>query len=188
MKEIFDSPTYVSNIVSKPFVFPDELYTQNNGANFTTLPVSIYILFTPDHIFDLLEIEFTDDSTNVKRFELILNNNFSIVNELKHTLLVNSTVLSDIGKLNDINITILETFDNKNPKNVKLSLKACLHKDLSTTTETTLKNKVITKIIPITTIYHPDSKMTSISEETTNLFTTSDSTTQKIYGMLRNFY
>ena len=167
---------YVSNIVSKPFVFPDELYTQNNGANFTTLPVSIYILFTPDHLFDLLELEFTDDSTNVKRFELILNNNLSIVNELKNKLIINKTILSDIGKMNDINITILETFDNKNPQNVKLSLKACLHKDQSTTVLTTLKNKVITKT------FHPDTTMASISEETTNIFTTTDSTTQKIYG------
>jgi hypothetical protein len=181
MKEIFDSPIYISNIVSNPFVFPDELYKQNNGVNFTTLPVSINILFTPDHMFELLELELTDDSTNVKRFELSLNNNLSIVNEFKNKLIINKTVLSEIGKINDINITILETFDNKNPQNVKLSLKACLHNDLPTTVVTTLKNKV--KTLPITTIYHPDTTMTSISEETTNIFMTSDSTTQKIYGM-----
>jgi hypothetical protein len=154
--EILDNSELVTDIITKPYVYPAELFSESNGVNFEIMPVEILIKLNDLIKFDHLKLEFVDESTNINKYEIILNEDLAIRNLTNSKFNLDNDVLEKLKPLKLIKVNLLGTRDNKNPMNVKLSLKACLEKKTSPMIydRTTKKTKLnATTSYPATIIY-----------------------------------
>jgi len=162
--EILENQSIVSDIITSPFVFPNELPFSKKGINFPDneeefQKVSIEIIFVKENPVLLSQIRFNNDS-NVDTFDLILNNQTTI--EITSGKIVDVKrflgIYPEFQNLQFLKIVITSTTDGYSPKNVKLSILSCNKTAPSTssvisTSETSIIPTTVT--VPTTTTIKP---------------------------------
>ena len=126
----------------------------SDGVTFSDLQPSIDIVFRSNILIYLSTISIISSTTNAKRFQIELLNSEDVAQYQieSSSLTVNFESLPSVV-LAGIRITFLETTDGQPPKNIILSIEACIEEILIETTPatTTTTPAPITSGIPPTT-------------------------------------
>ncbi|CAF4035916.1 unnamed protein product [Rotaria sp. Silwood2] len=134
-------------------------HTKQNGVTFANMTPSIDIIFRSNILIYLNSISIisTTTITNLKRFRIeLLNNENDIQYKIESSsMTVNLESLPSVV-VAGIRLTFLETNDNQPPKNIILSVQACVEKFLITTLATTTPSLTTRRTLPKTTPITPD--------------------------------
>jgi hypothetical protein len=129
---------------------------KQNGVTFTDLHPSIDIIFRSNILIYLNSISIISSNTNVNRFRIeLLNNENNIQYKIESSsMIINFESLPSII-LAGIRLTFLQTNDNQPPKNILLSIQACVEEILienppTTTPPVLTTRKIYPKTTPIT--------------------------------------
>jgi len=170
MVELLDDTKYVSDILISPYVFPEGLLNNGSGVSFPELTngavARIELELTKEEDYELLKIEFVDVNTNLDAFDVFVDNRPVLMNVKGLSYLIDDDNKSLFVNAKRIRTDIRSTRDGLAPRNVRLSIKACLR----TTMPTTIQG-VITTV-----------RQTTISMSSTLLSTTRE-TIQKTCNM-----
>lgn len=121
------NPRYISDVESNPFVFPKNLVPNNGGANLKKIPAELIIKMTPKNEKPIYKIEFPNPDDNLKEVKVTL----FPVDKSKEPEVIPATDANQpiypsyTEPVNKIKIEIISTTDNKNPKNVEISVQSC---------------------------------------------------------------
>ncbi len=130
--------------------------TEQNGVTFSDLHPSIDLLFRSNILIYLNSISIISTNTNLNRFRIeLLNNENNIQYQIESSsMTVNLESLPAIV-LAGIRLTFLQTKDKQPPKNILLSIQACVEEILITTPPTTTPRLTTQKVYPKTTPITP---------------------------------
>jgi hypothetical protein len=129
---------------------------QQNGVTFSDLQPSIDIIFRSNILISLSSISIISPNTNLKRFRIeLLNNENTIQYKIESSsMIINLESLPSI-LLAGIRLTFLETNDHQPPKNILLSIQACVEEIFIQTPPTTTPALTTKRIYPKTTPITP---------------------------------
>ncbi|CAF2077019.1 unnamed protein product [Rotaria magnacalcarata] len=132
--------------------------TAYGGITFSDLFPSIDIILRPNLLIYIHSISIISKETNLERFRIeLLNNENDIQYKIESpTMTVNLDSLPSVV-LAGIRITFLRTDDNQPPKNISLSIQACVDEILIITPATTRPLPTTSRTYPTTTPITPDS-------------------------------
>ncbi|CAF0896589.1 unnamed protein product [Rotaria sordida] len=174
--------------------------TKFNGVTFSNLTSSIDIIFRSNILIYLNSISIISTTTNLKQFRIeLLNNENDIQYKIESSsMTVNLESLPSI-LLAGIRLTFLQTNDNQPPKNIILSIQACVEEILITTPVTTAPTLTTSRTFPqappmtpdhcadIDAMQEPYSKETLAGLSGTNPQGTNSSLLDLIYGKSISF-
>ncbi|CAF5171727.1 unnamed protein product, partial [Rotaria magnacalcarata] len=130
--------------------------TAYGGITFSDLFPSIDIILRPNLLIYIHSISIISKETNLERFRIeLLNNENDIQYKIESpTMTVNLDSLPSVV-LAGIRITFLRTDDNQPPKNISLSIQACVDEILIITPATTRPLPTTSRTYPTTTPITP---------------------------------
>ena len=129
MEEMIGNPKYVTEVKSPglPIINPTDLVPTNGGVDFTKKQPEIIVKLTPGNEKTIFKIEFTNPDDNLKQVKVTLYP----VDESKEPEVIPATSANQpiypnsLEPVDKIKIEVVSTTDNKNPRNVEISVQSC---------------------------------------------------------------
>jgi hypothetical protein len=124
-----------------------------NSVTFSNIQPSIDIIFRSNILISLSSISIISSNTNLKRFRIeLFNCEYDLQYKIESSsMIINFESLPSIILAN-IRLTFLQTNDNQPPKNILLSIQACVQEILieTSTTPALTTRRIYPKTTPIT--------------------------------------
>jgi len=171
--ELMNSSNIIIGIASQSSL--SDGYLGNIGRNtvtFSDLQPSIDIIFRSNILIYLNSISIISSNTNLNRFRIeLLNNENTIQYKIESSSMkINLDSLPAIV-LAGIRLTFLQTNDHQPPKNILLSIQACIEEILIQTPPTTTPALTTTRTYPPTTPITPGKYLKFLEKKTkVNIF------------------
>lgn len=169
--ELMNSSNIIIGVTSKSSVVNGNLGNLGrNGVTFSDLQPSIDLIFRSNILIYLNSISIISSTTNLNRFRIeLLNNENDIQYKIESSSMTINLESLPSMILAGIRLTFLETTDNQPPKDILLSIQACVEEILIQTTPTTTPASTTRRIPPKTTPITPG-KFTNIDIRWSSFF------------------
>lgn len=129
MEEMIGNSKYVTEIKSpdSPPINPSDLVPTNGGVDFTKKQPDIIVKLTPGNEKPIFKIEFPNPNDNLKIVKITL---FPVDKSKEPEVIpaanANQPIYpNSLEPVDKIKIEIISTTDNRNPKNVEISVQSC---------------------------------------------------------------
>ncbi len=158
--ELMNSSNIIIGVTSKSTLTNGSLgnlgRSDRNGVTFSDIQPSVDLIFRSNILIYLNSISIISSTTNLNRFriELLNNENYIQYKVESSSMTVNLDSLPSMI-LAGIRLTFLQTTDNQPPKNILLSIQACVEEILIQTSPTTTPPSTTRRIYPKTTPITP---------------------------------